>query len=139
MLIAFYVDDGLLIGKDFKLTEKFIEQLEKTFEIRWSSDPNGFLGIEISRPEQCIKLSQQTYVSDVLKRYRMNEVKIDKISMLQCDIKNTNPCETKEISFSFRGMIGSLLYLSNKMRPDIAFAINREERCKIQARAIFLS
>lgn len=48
--------------------------------------------------------------------------------MLPRDASIINDGSTEEIRFPFREAIGSLLYLANKTRPDITYAINRLSR-----------
>ncbi|GAU32707.1 hypothetical protein TSUD_101280 [Trifolium subterraneum] len=66
--------------------------------------------------------SQEKYVNDLLKKYKMNEAKIMSTPMhpstsLDKDEKGKDVSEKE-----YRGMIGSLLYLTAS-RPDIVFAV----------------
>ncbi|GAU48747.1 hypothetical protein TSUD_241680 [Trifolium subterraneum] len=72
--------------------------------------------------EDGIFISQEKYVNDLLKKYKMNEAKIMSTPMhpstsLDKDEKGKDVSEKE-----YRGMIGSLLYLTAS-RPDIVFAV----------------
>ncbi|GAU38522.1 hypothetical protein TSUD_148040 [Trifolium subterraneum] len=81
-----------------------------------------FLGLQIKQQEDEIFISQEKYVNDFLKKYKMNEAKIMSNPMhpstsLDKDEKGKDVYEKE-----YRGMIGSLLYLTAS-RPDIVFAV----------------
>ncbi|GAU40502.1 hypothetical protein TSUD_189840 [Trifolium subterraneum] len=81
-----------------------------------------FLSLQIKQQEDGIFISQEKYVNDLLKKYKMNEAKIMSTPMhpstsLDKDEKGKDVSEKE-----YRGMIGSLLYLTAS-RPDIVFAV----------------
>ncbi|GAU44135.1 hypothetical protein TSUD_99230 [Trifolium subterraneum] len=92
------------------------------FEMSMMGELGFFLGLQIKQQEDGIFISQEKYVNDLLKKYKMNEAKIMSTSMhpstsLDKDEKGKDASEKE-----YRGMIGSLLYLTAS-RPDIVFAV----------------
>ena len=80
-----------------------------------------FLGLQIKQCKDGIFINQTKYARDILKKFEMDGVKSSKtpmstITKLNKD-KNGKPINEKQ----FRGMIGSLLYLTAS-RLDIMFA-----------------
>ncbi|GAU49150.1 hypothetical protein TSUD_87330 [Trifolium subterraneum] len=92
------------------------------FEMSMMGELGFFLGLQIKQLEDGIFISQEKYVNDLLKKYKMNEAKIMSTPMhpstsLDKDEKGKDVSEKE-----YRGMIGSLLYLTAS-RPDIVFAV----------------
>ena len=80
-----------------------------------------FLGLQIKQCKDEIFINQTKYVRDILKKFGIDGIKPSKTLMstttkLNKD-ENGKPVDEKQ----FRGMIGSLLYLTAS-RPDIMFA-----------------
>ncbi|GAU51766.1 hypothetical protein TSUD_415550 [Trifolium subterraneum] len=99
-------------------TEK---QVRGEFEMSMMGHLGFFPGLQIKQQDG-IFISQEKYVNDLLKKYKMNEVKIMSTPMhpstsLDKDEKGKDVSEKE-----YRGMIGSLLYLTAS-RPDIVFAV----------------
>ena len=79
-----------------------------------------FIGLQIKKYKDGIFINQTKYTRDILKKFGMDGVKSRKTLMstttkLNKD-ENGKPVDEKH----FRGMIGSLLYLTAS-RPDIMF------------------
>lgn len=49
LILGFYVDDGVLLGKDLREMNQLIEDLKREFEITVDKSPTSFLGMEIKR------------------------------------------------------------------------------------------
>ncbi|GAU24551.1 hypothetical protein TSUD_148920 [Trifolium subterraneum] len=93
------------------------------FEMSMMGELSFFLGLQIKQQEDGIFISQEKYVNDLLKKYKMNESKIMSTPMhpstsLDKDEKGKDVFEKE-----YRGMIGSLLYLTAS-RPHIVFVVS---------------
>ncbi|GAU26014.1 hypothetical protein TSUD_64020 [Trifolium subterraneum] len=100
----------------------FSNLMQSEFEMSMMGELGFFLGLQIKQQEDGIFISQEKYVNDLLKKYKMNEAKIMSTPMhpstsLDKDEKGKDVSEKE-----YRGMIGSLLYLTAS-RPDIVFAV----------------
>lgn len=128
VFISIHVDDGLVVFKCKTELDKLINLLGKDFDIKTEVNPTDYLGIEIKRGVSYIKISQSKYTDNVLKTFNMYDAKSVETPMIPENVSG-NIFETGEnqievINFPYRKAVGSLLYLSNKTRPDIAFATN---------------
>lgn len=121
IILAIYVDDGLLIGQDDSDMNIFLEKLKKEFKITITKDPKTFLGINIKRDETGIILEQSNMAKQILENANMQECNSSKIPLSNGDVKRSD--KFTNINYPYREMIGGLLYLSNKTRPDIGFAV----------------
>lgn len=76
LIIAIYVDDGLICCKDVGLLSDVINHMKTGFQITIMG-LNCFVGLEISRdrPSRKIKVNQQAYVKKIVNRFELNEAK----------------------------------------------------------------
>nr|GEU75133.1 hypothetical protein [Tanacetum cinerariifolium] len=92
------------------------------FEISMMDELNFFLGLQIKQMEDGIFFNQSKYVKEMLKKFGLEDSKPTKTPM-STEIKLTKDDEADSVdSFKYRGMIGSLLYLTAS-RLDIMFSV----------------
>lgn len=116
LFLAIYVDDGLL-------SVKLIFELRSEFDKTITENPTDYLHIEISRGENEIRLSQTGYIQNLIRDFNMCDAKtmatpMDSENSLGEPLVNGD----SKLKFPYRSAVGTILYLSNKTRPDIAFA-----------------
>ena len=76
MLLALYVDDGLVSHNSDEAYAAFIKALSTRFELSAeSTEVSWYLGVSIHRDWEkgTIKLSQEQYVKDLLERFEMTD------------------------------------------------------------------
>jgi len=124
MIIVVYVDDILIMSSDFKEIVRFGGNLGKTFVIRDLGNPKRCLGIDFMIDEDGIKLSQETYVRDILQRFGMDESNpISTPVDINTKLTKTDPWASSDgPKPPYRELIGALLYLAVATRPDVAHA-----------------
>lgn len=88
-------------------------------------NPETFVGLEITKANGKIKLTQQEYIIKLLKQYGMKDAKPVKVPLLKQEENKTPP---KSEKFTYREIVGSLLYISSKTRLDISYATNYSSR-----------
>lgn len=129
MYLAVHVDDSCLCGVNPKEMKDFLKSIQNEFKITVDFKPKNFVGYEIANTEKEIRISQKSYVTQMLDRFGMSESNgVD--SPLYIDRSN-EPVKSEKsdsVKFPVREAVGSLLYLSTKTRPDISFAVNYESR-----------
>ncbi|GJR88461.1 retrovirus-related pol polyprotein from transposon TNT 1-94 [Tanacetum coccineum] len=125
------VDDDLDKEEAIKVTEKKnlennIEdetlEINDVFEMSMMGELSFFLRLQIKQMEDGIFFNQSKYIKEILKKFGLEYSKSMKTPM-SSDTKLTKDEECKFIdSTKYRGMIGSLLYLTAS-RPDIMFSV----------------
>ncbi|GJU29378.1 retrovirus-related pol polyprotein from transposon TNT 1-94 [Tanacetum coccineum] len=96
--------------------------INEEFEMSMMGELNFFLGLEIKQMEDDIFFNQSKYIKEMLKKFGLEDSKPMK-TPLSSDTKLTKDEECKSVdSTKYRGMIGSLLYLTAS-RPDIMFSV----------------
>ncbi|KAK9879752.1 hypothetical protein WA026_006815 [Henosepilachna vigintioctopunctata] len=121
LFLAIYVDDGLVAGERNEDIDNLLKNLEDNFEIKKFEEVDMFLGIKLTRGDNWIKLDQEKYTENVLEKFRMENAKSAATPIT--DYYDNCKIEPKPEKFPYREAVGSLLYLSNKTRPDIAYAV----------------
>ncbi|GJV09682.1 retrovirus-related pol polyprotein from transposon TNT 1-94 [Tanacetum coccineum] len=92
------------------------------FEMSMMGELNFFLGLQIKQMEDGILFNQSKYIKEMLKKFGLEESKPMKTPM-SSDTKLTKDKEYESVdSTKYRGMIGSLLYLTTS-RTDIMFSV----------------
>ena len=126
-VIAVYVDDCFIIGKD-KEIEEIKLMFHREFKMKDNKELKGFLGINVVRDEKKMSLDQQFYIENVLKRFGMQDCKPISTPMIiekkKEEEKKGKEKKMEDISL-YQSAIGSLIYLSTATRPDITYAVHQ--------------
>lgn len=130
LILAIYIDDGLVMSSDKKLAAKLLQAMRERFDIT-CGDANLFLGLQIERgADGSIFLHQQMYAKRVLAKFNMNQA--NQVTIPVDPHQELSPLAHSENSVvsnaPYREAIGSLMYLSIATRPDITFAVNLASR-----------
>lgn len=133
VIMIIYVDDLILASKDKKELSSVKQKLKSEFEIVDLGKITDILGIHVERKGDTdrIKLSQERYIDDLLRKFNMNLAK-SVSTPIESNTKNLGPENEEEReqmkNRPYRELIGSLIYLTNATRPDIAYAANTLSR-----------
>nr|CAN64305.1 hypothetical protein VITISV_026331 [Vitis vinifera] len=122
LLVQIYVDDIVFRATNVSLCEKFSKCMHSEFEMSMMGELNFFLGLQIKQLKEGTFINQAKYIRDLLKRFNMEEAETMKTPM-SSSIKLDMDEKGKPVnSTMYRGMIGSLLYLTAS-RPDIMYSV----------------
>jgi hypothetical protein len=122
LIIALYVDDGLVAGSDTEELNQFVEQLKSQFKVT-VKPASYFLGLQIEQQSNGdIKINQSGYARKTLERFGFDECKPVQTPML----KGTDDTQInrEDSSYPYRQAVGALMYLMIGTRPDIAYSIS---------------
>ncbi|GJR59551.1 retrovirus-related pol polyprotein from transposon TNT 1-94 [Tanacetum coccineum] len=122
IIVQIYVDDIIFGLTCQDMCDKFSKIMHDEFEMSMMGELNLFLGLQIKQMEDGIFFNQSKYIKEMLKKFGLEESKPMKTPM-SSDTKLTKDEECESVdSTKYRGMIGSLLYLTAS-RPDIMFSV----------------
>ena len=119
------MDDGVIISRNKREISDLLDDLNKEFKISINQNLQNFLGMELKWEKDYLILNQNEYCRQIL-GYGMSNAK--RADILYEVNDNQKQKTTKESNFPYRQCVGSLLYLSNRIRPDIAHTVNRTNR-----------
>ena len=134
LYLLVYVDDLLLTAESRALVAGTKRQLMGTFSMRDMGEAHHFLGLEIKRnwAQGTITLSQPRAIADMIDKYGMSDAKAKAVPMSPAD-KPAKYIDTSELLSIddkqwYCGAVGTLLYIANCTRPDIAYPVNTMAR-----------
>ncbi|GJU45243.1 retrovirus-related pol polyprotein from transposon TNT 1-94 [Tanacetum coccineum] len=122
VIVQIYLDDIIFGSTSQNLSDDFAKIMHDEFEMSMMGKLNFFLGLQIKQMEDRIFFNQSKYIKEMLKKFELEDSKQTKTPM-STEIKLTKDDEADSMDSSkYRGMIGSLLYLTAS-RPDIMFSV----------------
>ena len=130
-LIAVYVDDLIVGGENDKNIEYTKKTISDKFEVTDMGALHYFLGVKvIQNPDTGeIWIGQPNFTRELLKKLKMAECKpVDTPSDPSIKLSKKTENEEEFDKVKYQSAIGSLLYLSTRSRPDIAFAVGKAAR-----------
>lgn len=131
LIIAVYVDDLLIFYKYVSDLNDVRKQLHTNFRMKDIGEAKCCLGINIHQGTNYIELDQSRYILEVLEKFGMAQCKPCK-SPSELNLKLTKSMidENKSITGTvpYQQLVGSLLYISNGTRPDIAYSVSEVSR-----------
>ncbi|KFD65016.1 LOW QUALITY PROTEIN: hypothetical protein M514_22733 [Trichuris suis] len=128
IILALYVDDGLLCCSDTVVLNDIVRKLSNEFEIT-VGDPSYFIGLEVhrDRKKRAIAIGQKAYIERILGKFNMlncKPVACPGSSSLKLS-KDMGPSTTDErnemLKIPYKAAVGSLMFLMTCSRPDISF------------------
>nr|GEZ80796.1 putative ribonuclease H-like domain-containing protein [Tanacetum cinerariifolium] len=128
-------NDDIIFGATNKdLCKSFKKLMKDRFQISSLGELTFFLGLQVKQKKDGIFISQDKYIAEILRKFRLTEGKsastpIDTEKPLLKDFDR----EDVDV-YTYRSMIGSLMYLTSS-RPDIMFAVCACERFQVNLKA----
>ena len=126
VIIALYVDDTLVFGKDIKDIESTKDQLKSFHPMKDSGLAQKILGVHITWTKDSIRLDQEVYAKSILEEFGMTESKPQETPLSpSIDLNDGSTRKlSRDLHAKFRKIIRQLTYLTGGTRPDIQFAVN---------------
>ncbi|KAI3669642.1 hypothetical protein L6452_40952 [Arctium lappa] len=121
ILVQIYVDDIIFGSTNPSLCTRFAERMKKEYKMSMMGELTYFLGLQIKQSDKGTFINQGKYVKDMLKKFDLNQASVMKTPMAPPLTLNKDPSGKPVNVTAYRGMIGSLLYLTAS-RPDIMYS-----------------
>ncbi|GJR26440.1 putative ribonuclease H-like domain-containing protein [Tanacetum coccineum] len=122
LLVQVYVDYIIFGSTKKSLCTEFEKMMHKKFQMSFMGELTFFLGLQVKQKEDGIFISQDKYVTKILKKFCFTDVKTTSTPMKTQKLLLKDE-DGKEVDVHlYRSMIGSLMYLTSS-RPDIMFAV----------------
>ncbi|XP_049355694.1 uncharacterized mitochondrial protein AtMg00810-like [Solanum verrucosum] len=135
LILPIYVDDIAVFGFSQRLVDDFIESMKAEFAMKDLGSLHYFLGVEIVHNTAGALLLQRKYISNLLHRFDLAEVKPVQTPLYSKLDWHSVDTQLLDNPFMYRKMVGSLQYLSFT-RPDIQYAVNMASQFLHQPRLI---
>ncbi|GJU95784.1 putative ribonuclease H-like domain-containing protein [Tanacetum coccineum] len=120
LLVQVYVDDIIFGSTRKEMCTEFEKMMHKKFQMSSMGELTFFLGLQVKQKEDGIFISQDKYVTEILKKFGFSDVKTASTPMETHKhlLKDADGEDVDE--HLYRSMIGSLMYLTS-LRLDITF------------------
>ncbi|UYV82176.1 hypothetical protein LAZ67_21001267 [Cordylochernes scorpioides] len=124
IILSLYVDDILTLTENQEVREKCIELLRGHFETKYIGPVSYLLGVNFTRSKDgCVTLTQRAYIKSLLERFNLQEGREVSTPMETRPELLEEEDEENCQGLPYRELIGGLLYISQRTRPDIAYAM----------------
>ncbi|XP_038902317.1 uncharacterized mitochondrial protein AtMg00810-like [Benincasa hispida] len=124
IFLLVYVDDVIITGNKYQLTEQLIETLDIQFALKDLGQLRYFLGIQVHYLDSGLLINQSKYVDDLLHELHLTDVK----PMLSPTVQGRKLSKTDGQPlfepYIYRSTIDALQYLTHT-RPDITYVVNQ--------------
>ncbi|GJZ65101.1 putative ribonuclease H-like domain-containing protein [Tanacetum coccineum] len=121
LLVQVYVDDIIFGSTKKSLCAEFEKMTHKKFQMSSIGELTFFLGLQVKQKEDRIFISQDKYVTEILKKFGFTNVKTASTPMeTQKPLLKDEDGEEVDVHL-YRSMIGSLMYLTSSRPLDIMF------------------
>nr|GEZ86091.1 putative ribonuclease H-like domain-containing protein [Tanacetum cinerariifolium] len=122
MLVQIYVDDIVFGSTNKDLCKSFENLMKDKFKMSLMGELTFFLGLRIKQKKDGIFISQDKYVAEILRKFKLTEGKsASKPIDTKKPLLKDHDGEDVDVH-TYRSMIGSLMYLTSS-RPNIMFAL----------------
>jgi len=123
LIVAIYVDDGLIAGSDASEIDVFIDQLHRNFKIMLGTLSN-FLRMQTEQRNDGIFVFQHVYMEKVLDRVMIHE---ENPLAMPCDHSSGESEDSVGSHVPYHEAVGYLIYLM-KEHVQTAFSVLRAAR-----------
>ncbi|GKC83303.1 putative ribonuclease H-like domain-containing protein, partial [Tanacetum coccineum] len=122
LLVQVYVDDIIFGSTKNEMSNEFETLMHDKFQMSSIGELSFFLGLQVKQKSDGMFISQDKYVTEILKKFDFASVKITS-THIETNKALVKDEEAEDVDVHlYRSMIGSLMYLTAS-RPDIMFAI----------------
>jgi hypothetical protein len=131
LLIVLYVDDAGIAAPETKYIDEFIMGLQrKGFNLTKEGSFSEFLGIKFTEDTSAgtITLTQKGLIKKIIAATNLEDCNPNWTPAATAALGIDPEGPPMDEEWSYRSIVGMLLYLSTNTRPDIAFAVSQVAR-----------
>lgn len=105
--------------------DEFLAQLRTKFQLHDVGEPKVFCGLEIqrNREEGWLKISQKGFTEDLVERFMTVGQPVYIPAPAKIKVPREGQPLSEEQSKEYRTVVGSLLWLATRTRPDISYIV----------------
>ncbi|GKC87783.1 retrovirus-related pol polyprotein from transposon TNT 1-94 [Tanacetum coccineum] len=122
LLVQIYVDDIIFASTNTAMCNEFADLMTTKFKMSMMGQMSFFLGLQISQKPRGIFLNQSKYAYEIIKKYGLLTSDSVDTPMVEKNKLDEDLQGTPVDATLYRGMIGSLMYLTSS-RPDLIYAV----------------
>jgi len=113
LVVQIYVDDIIFGSTNASLCKEFFKLMQDEFEMSMMGELKFFLGIQINQCKDGVYVHQTKYTKELLKKFKLEDCKVMNTPMHPTCTLSKEDTGSKVDQKLYRGMVGSLLYLTH--------------------------
>lgn len=121
--ILLYVDDVILVGSQEDFLKNIKSKLELHLDLKDLGTLHSFLGVTFLREGRNAWLTQEHFILQVLVKFQMSSCNPAPTPMCVGGFTSVEMLDTPVPQVKYQELLGILLFLSTRTRPDIALAV----------------
>ncbi|GKA85622.1 retrovirus-related pol polyprotein from transposon TNT 1-94 [Tanacetum coccineum] len=121
-MLSIYVDDIIFASTNTSMCDEFANLMTTKFKMSMIGQMSFFLGLQISQSPRGIFINQSKYASEIIKKCGMRTSDSVDTPMVEKNNLNTDLQGTPVDATYYRGMIGSIMYLTSS-RPNLIYVV----------------
>ena len=127
VIVCFFVDDMLILGSNDYTINTTKKMLINKFDMKNLGDADVIIEIKNFLISNGMVLSQFYYVEKILKKFSKNNNSIIK-TLIDISVYLFKNRGKKINQLEYSRIIGSLMYVMNCTRPNVAYSVNKLSR-----------
>jgi hypothetical protein len=130
IILFFYVDDIVLLGRDLEAIQDLKKALMSRYEMRDLGDLQWFLGIRIirDRSERKLWLSQDAYIDKLIAKFNLESHRPTHTPLPSEPLTPNDGQASPQQIYAFQQRVGSITYAAVVTRVDVALAVSMLSR-----------
>nr|GEY26423.1 putative ribonuclease H-like domain-containing protein [Tanacetum cinerariifolium] len=137
LLVQIYVDDIIFGSTNKDLCKAFEKLIKDKFQMSSMGELTFFLGLQVKQKKDGIFISQDKYVTEILRKFGLTDGKSASTS-IDTEKPLLKDLDGKDVDMhTYRLMIGSLMYLTSS-RPNVMFEVCACARFQVTPKASHL-
>ena len=121
--LAIYVDDILIAGRN-RSDADVVKQILNSVEIHDLGQVKTFLGVNVAKLGKYFVIDQSNYIKKLSELYDVKLSSRAKKPLADASSVYSKDGDHVDLSLPLRDLVGSLLYVANWTRPDVAAAVS---------------
>ncbi|UYV74543.1 hypothetical protein LAZ67_12000081 [Cordylochernes scorpioides] len=139
LYLGIHVEDILSVGSGDDFEENIWKKIKREIDITDLGAANNFLGMEFEYRDDSIFINQKKYIEEILEAYNLRDCNPSKTPL--CISTNYDLFEnSKSIDQKYyQEIVGKLIYIATRTRPDICYAISNMSRFNKDPREVHMN
>ncbi|UYV84151.1 hypothetical protein LAZ67_X001338, partial [Cordylochernes scorpioides] len=139
LYLGIHVDDILSVGSGDDFEENIWKRIKREIDITDLGAAKNFLGMEFEYRDDSIFINQKKYIEEILEAYNLRYCNPSKTPL--CISTNYDLFEnSKSIDQKYyQEIVGKLIYIATRTRPDICYAISNMSRFNKDPREVHMN
>ncbi|CAM9782913.1 unnamed protein product, partial [Heterosigma akashiwo] len=132
LMVAIYVDDLVISGSSSAMVSDFKRSLASKYNLTDLGKLTQILGIKVTRDKlgKCFYLQQTSFIKEAISKFGLDYLPACRTPMDHTADLTPTPGFKADLSDAnrYRSMVGTLAWVANWTRPELAFAVHKLQR-----------